>query len=71
MKATVNIGDRQKGRIQAASVMNCPPLADEIKKAITRALQDDYSDVINPYGNGKNKRILKVLKNIPDFQELI
>ncbi len=72
MKATVNIGDRQKGRIQATSVMNCPPLADEIKKAIRRALQNDYSDVINPYGDGKSsERILKVLKNIPDFQELI
>ena len=52
--------------------MNCPPLADEIKKAIRRALQNDYSDVINPYGDGKSsERILKVLKNIPDFQELI
>lgn len=71
-KPSVNIGDRQKGRIQASSVITCPPLADEIEKAIQTALRNDCSDVINPYGDGKSsKRIFHILKTIPDYQKLI
>lgn len=47
--ATVNIGNRQKGRISAASVINCPAQADAIVAAIGRALASDFTGVENPY----------------------
>ena len=64
-KPTVNIGDRQKGRLQAASIINCAPTADKIEKAIVLALTLKYSATVNPYGDGNSSnRIKDVLKNI-------
>lgn len=62
---TVNIGDRQKGRLQAASVINCPPRASKILEAIQKALVLDCSKVKNPYGDGhSSSRIVEVLKTV-------
>jgi len=62
---TVNIGDRQKGRLLAASVIDCPPTADEIGSALARALASDCSGTINPYGDGNSSaRIKDGLKQI-------
>ena len=36
---TINIGDRQKGRVQAQSVINCPPETLAIIRAITLSQQ--------------------------------
>lgn len=53
---TINIGDRQKGRIQAESVINCEPVAEEIEEAIMTALSFEFRNhlgaVENPYGDG-------------------
>ncbi len=49
---TVNIGNRQKGRIMAESVITCACLAGEINKAIEYAKTLDCSSVKNPYGDG-------------------
>ena len=53
---TVNIGDRQRGRLKAASVIDCKPLDHEIHRSILRALSPEFkkicSDVTNPYGSG-------------------
>jgi UDP-hydrolysing UDP-N-acetyl-D-glucosamine 2-epimerase len=50
---TVNIGERQKGRIRADSVIDCGASAGEISGAITRALSPAFRDVVeassNPY----------------------
>lgn len=50
---TINIGDRQKGRIQAASTLNCSPGVNAIRQAIGRALspvfQKSLSGTSNPY----------------------
>lgn len=66
---TINIGDRQKGRIQSTSVINCDPVQTKITAAIEIALSDDYRkrllDVVNPYGNGQTSD--KVVKVILDF----
>lgn len=71
-KPTVNIGDRQKGRLQAASIINCKPVASEIKRAIISAFNTDYSNVQNPYGDGNSSvQILSILKNIPDYRVLL
>lgn len=71
-KPTVNIGDRQKGRLQAASVLNCPPESKAIYHTILKALDLDCADVVNPYGDGRaTERILKILKDIKDYRGII
>ncbi|WP_026672363.1 UDP-N-acetylglucosamine 2-epimerase [Alkalihalobacterium bogoriense] len=65
---TINIGDRQKGRIQAESVINCKPISCEIKKAIKRALSDSFKkrarNSKNPYGDGNSsEQIVDILKD--------
>jgi len=71
-KPTVNIGDRQKGRLQAASVINCAPTHDEIEKAIVHALAMDCSGAINPYGDGNSSaRIKEELKMVTEPTALL
>lgn len=71
-KPTVNIGDRQKGRLQASSVINCQPQKEEILKAIRRALELNCENTVNPYGDGNSSvRIVKILKEIPDYEGLL
>lgn len=65
---TVNIGDRQKGRLQATSVINCGTSAQEIEKAILRALSDEVRNeakyTVNPYGDGKtSSKIIETIEN--------
>lgn len=54
---TINIGDRQKGRLQCDSIINCGPQKDNIVEAISLALSSDFRHrcqaVISPYGDGK------------------
>jgi len=74
-KATINIGDRQKGRIKATSVIDCDPLAEEIKKAITKSYSNEFRaslmDLENPYGDGGAvKKIVETLK-VTDFTSLV
>lgn len=64
---TVNIGDRQKGRLMAESVISCEPDSGEITKAITKALSKEFrekiSSVKNPYGDGNTSdKIAGILK---------
>lgn len=69
---TVNIGDRQRGRLQASSVVNCEPEANAIVSAIDKALALDTKGVVNPYGDGYSAgRIRDCLKAIPDFRALL
>ncbi len=66
-KPTVNIGDRQQGRLQSTSVINVSPVCNAIHKALLTALQLDCSGALNPYGDGESSaRIIRVLKDIPD-----
>jgi GDP/UDP-N,N'-diacetylbacillosamine 2-epimerase (hydrolysing) len=66
-KGTINVGDRQLGRIQASSVINCEPKEKDIKRAIEALYSLDFksnlADTTNPYGEGgASARIVKVLK---------
>jgi GDP/UDP-N,N'-diacetylbacillosamine 2-epimerase (hydrolysing) len=71
-KPTVNIGERQKGRLQASSVINCDPDAASIEDAIKEALIKDCSDTINPYGDGNSSsRICAALRDISSFDHLL
>lgn len=53
---TINIGDRQSGRLQASSIINCEPKSEEIIKAINLAISPEFKKIarntINPYGEG-------------------
>lgn len=71
-KPTVNIGDRQKGRVEASSVINCKPVSGEIYNAIKQAFDKDCSGAVNPYGDGESvPRIIKILKETPDYGTLL
>lgn len=69
---TVNIGDRQKGRLRAASVIDCPPEREAVLAAVRRAFALDCAGVVNPYGDGRAaERIVAVIAAIPDTRALI
>jgi len=71
-KPVVNIGDRQKGRLQAASTFNCCATKSDIVSALNAALAADCSGVVNPYGDGKSAgRICDVLRQVADPQSLL
>jgi len=46
---TINIGDRQKGRIQAGCVINCQPLSSEIDQCIKSIIKYRNARFKNPY----------------------
>jgi UDP-N-acetylglucosamine 2-epimerase (non-hydrolysing)/GDP/UDP-N,N'-diacetylbacillosamine 2-epimerase (hydrolysing) len=70
--ATVNLGERQRGRLRAASVIDCEPRQDAVLDALHRALELDGSGVVNPYGDGRaSVRLLEVLEGIGDFRALL
>lgn len=67
--ATVNIGDRQKGRIQSESVINCGNEEEEIKQAIELAISSEFKSKLinlkNPYGEGDvSKKIINNIKQV-------
>ena len=66
--STINIGNRQKGRIKADSVIDCIPqensIKDSFKKLYSNKFQEKLKKVENPYGNGgASKKIKKIIKN--------
>ena len=66
---TVNIGDRQKGRIKCKSVIDCPSKAkniyNSIKKIIDKKFKKKINKTINPFEKKNTiKNITKVLCNI-------
>ncbi|MDE0810035.1 MAG: UDP-N-acetylglucosamine 2-epimerase, partial [Alphaproteobacteria bacterium] len=68
---TVNIGDRQAGRITASSVIDVAPQSDRISSAIQRALKMGGEAVENPYGDGNTSlRIISILDQITDYRAL-
>jgi len=66
---TINIGDRQLGRIKADSVIDCKPNQKSIKKAIIKLFSEDFKEkskfVVSPYGiGGAAKKIVTELEGI-------
>lgn len=71
---TVNIGDRQKGRLMADSVINCEANVESIKDALDIALSEEFQDkvanVVNPYeGINVSSAIVNVIKNYLDNED--
>lgn len=69
-RGTINIGDRQAGRIKAASVIDCEPTVASIKQAFDQLFSADFQSsltgVENPYGQGGTApKIKHILKTYP------
>ncbi len=66
---TINVGDRQKGRIMAESVINCDASYDEIKTSFNKLYSGDFQNMLkgvqNLYGNGGASQ--KIKECIKDF----
>ena len=67
---TINIGDRQRGRIKAESVIDCEPTAENISIALERLMSSEFSESVkqvkNPVGEGgAAEKIVKIIKNYP------
>ena len=66
---TVNIGDRQAGRLKASSIIDCDPTRDGIVRALHQLRNADFvaslADTVNPYGRGgAGPAIVEVLRTV-------
>lgn len=76
---TVNIGDRQKGRLQAPSVINAEPEKASIINAMERAFSDEFVRIAREkrslYGDGNTSRLTvdiireRLLRGVPDLKK--
>ena len=65
-KGTINIGDRQRGRLKAESVIDCAPEREAIGASIAELYSSDFKAMLrtvqNPYGDGgASARVVEVL----------
>ena len=73
---TVNVGDRQRGRIQAESVISCEPNRIAIQEAIIKLLSIEFQGkvqkVVSPFGTvGACDAIVEIIKTLPQENLLI
>jgi GDP/UDP-N,N'-diacetylbacillosamine 2-epimerase (hydrolysing) len=69
-KGTINIGDRQKGRLRAGSVIDCDPdrhaIAGALQQLYSPEFQQQLKTVRNPYGDGgASEKIVQILQDYP------
>jgi GDP/UDP-N,N'-diacetylbacillosamine 2-epimerase (hydrolysing) len=74
-KGTINVGDRQLGRLKAESVINCEPSQAGIKQALNVLYSLDFqhklSTVTNPYGDGgASHKVLEIIRG-KDLSDLV
>jgi len=68
-KGTINIGDRQEGRLLASSVINVEPFKNDINAALQtlylHSFQEKLETTMNPYGeSGSSKKVYTMIKQI-------
>jgi GDP/UDP-N,N'-diacetylbacillosamine 2-epimerase (hydrolysing) len=73
--ATIDIGDRQKGRIKADSVISCLPNKKDIDRALNKLYSEDFQNIVgnveNPYGTGgASKEIVNIIKDF-DLNDIL
>jgi GDP/UDP-N,N'-diacetylbacillosamine 2-epimerase (hydrolysing) len=73
---TVNIGNRQKGRLMADSIISCGYEVKEISAAIEKALSSQFYDKVKKtksiYGDGNtSEQIVRILEEIEIDEKLI
>ena len=66
---TINIGDRQKGRLKAKSIIDCDSLKSSILQAFEKLYSEEFDSILintnNPYGDGcASEKIIKELKKV-------
>ena len=66
-KGTINIGDRQRGRLMSQSVINCTPNRKSIQEALTQLYSMEFQEKLdtteNPYGDGgASEKVLQFIK---------
>ena len=66
---TINIGDRQKGRVLAKSVINSKGSIKSIQKAIKKGISKKFiislKNNINPYGKGgASNKVFKIINSL-------
>ena len=69
-KGTVNIGDRQRGRLKADSVIDCAPdrqsIAEALRTLYSPEFQSTLPTVRNPYGEGgASEKVVRILQEYP------
>lgn len=69
-KGTINIGDRQRGRLKASSVIDCAPQREAIGQALQTLYSQEFQAALpaarNPYGDGgASEKIVKILQDYP------
>lgn len=74
-KPTINVGDRQKGRICAKSVITCKPekcaITESINVARSQRFLQEIADLTNPYGDGKtSEKIEAVIEHYLDNNKI-
>ena len=72
---TIDIGDRQKGRIKADSVISCLPKKESISQSLGKLYSKDFQNIVksakNPYGKGgAGKKIIEIIKQT-DFNGIL
>jgi UDP-N-acetylglucosamine 2-epimerase len=73
----INIGNRQRGRMQAVNVINVDYDRMQIKDGMEKALhnktfRDELKDCVNPYGDGHSSgKIVKILEEIKINEKLL
>lgn len=67
---TLNIGNRQKGRIAAASVVNCCPTADDIVKNLLTLIEKKSTFAANPYERPSTAQDIISVLSSTDLQRL-
>ena len=72
---TINIGDRQKGRLMAKSVINTKTDTDSIKNAFSKLYSREFivtlEDVVNPYGNGGASEKIKTIIKDTELENIL
>lgn len=70
--ATINIGDRQKGRLSGDTVIHTTTDQLAILKGIQAGLKLNIDGTMSPYGNGgTSKKVIQQLRALQDFKPLL
>lgn len=68
---TVNIGDRQQGRIMAESVISCEPQCQSILDAMALAMHMEQKEYHSPYGDGNtSEQIVCIIKDFFEKEKI-
>jgi GDP/UDP-N,N'-diacetylbacillosamine 2-epimerase (hydrolysing) len=72
---TVNVGDRQKGRVRAKSVIDCPPDRIAIGKAVRKAYSTHFKRILktveSPFGDGYSAERIRNILSRTDVSTLV